>query len=313
MNTLAVVLEAPERLALSRLELDPAGRRRCRRRYRVERHQHRHRAAALVRPDAAVPRHGLSAGARLRVGRPRRRRRDPLRWRVGERVFVPGARCFGEVRGLFGGAAARLVVPAARVVPIDERSRRAGRSAGAGRDRLSRHRRRRRCAGLIVGHGVLGRLLARLAIAAGGEPRPSGSATRQRAGGADGYRVIDPDRRYAPRLRVRSTTSAAIGLLDTLIARLAPAARSCWPASTASRCPSPFRRPSCARPGIRVAAEWRRADLVAVKALVETGALSLDGLITHRRRRRRMPPTAYRTAFDDPACLKMVLDWRACA
>src|ERR1700744_2440726 len=32
--------------------------------------------------------------------------------RVGERVFVPGARCFGEVRGLFGGAAAKVVVPA---------------------------------------------------------------------------------------------------------------------------------------------------------------------------------------------------------
>ena len=27
---------------------------------------------------------------------------------VGERVFVPGARCFGEIRGLFGGAAGRL-------------------------------------------------------------------------------------------------------------------------------------------------------------------------------------------------------------
>jgi bacteriochlorophyllide a dehydrogenase len=24
-------------------------------------------------------------------------------------------------------------------------------------------------------------------------------------------------------------------------------------------------------------------------------------------------PEAYRTAFDDPACLKMVLDWSACA
>src|SRR6478672_10069650 len=28
--------------------------------------------------------------------------------RVGETVFVPGAKCFGEVRGLFGAAASRL-------------------------------------------------------------------------------------------------------------------------------------------------------------------------------------------------------------
>src|SRR5579871_6034427 len=40
---------------------------------------------------------------------------------VGERVFVAGARCFGTVRGLFGGAAARVVVPGARVTPFEER------------------------------------------------------------------------------------------------------------------------------------------------------------------------------------------------
>ena len=39
--------------------------------------------------------------------------------RGGEFVFVPGARCFTEVRGLFGGAAARLVVPGARVSAIN--------------------------------------------------------------------------------------------------------------------------------------------------------------------------------------------------
>src|SRR5215471_9296823 len=30
---------------------------------------------------------------------------------IGDWVFVPGARCFGSVRGLFGGAASCLVVP----------------------------------------------------------------------------------------------------------------------------------------------------------------------------------------------------------
>src|SRR5271155_6059920 len=40
--------------------------------------------------------------------------------RVGDWVFVPGARCFGDVRGLFGGAASRLVVPGSRATSIDE-------------------------------------------------------------------------------------------------------------------------------------------------------------------------------------------------
>src|SRR5215471_12610932 len=45
---------------------------------------------------------------------------------VGERVFVPGARCFSSVRGLFGGAASRLVVPGARAVRVrDELGERA--------------------------------------------------------------------------------------------------------------------------------------------------------------------------------------------
>ena len=39
---------------------------------------------------------------------------------VGDRVFVAGARCFGEIKGLFGGAASRLIVPGNRAVAIGE-------------------------------------------------------------------------------------------------------------------------------------------------------------------------------------------------
>jgi 3-hydroxyethyl bacteriochlorophyllide a dehydrogenase len=59
---------------------------------------------------------------------------------------------------------------------------------------------------------------------------------------------------------------------------------------------------------IRVAAEWAPQDLTAVVALIDAGALSLDGLITHRRPAAQAAE-AYATAFTDAACLKMVLDW----
>ncbi|MGB7206324.1 MAG: alcohol dehydrogenase catalytic domain-containing protein, partial [Anderseniella sp.] len=36
----------------------------------------------------------------------------------GDRVFVPGARCFGDIKGLFGGAASRVITPASRVVRV---------------------------------------------------------------------------------------------------------------------------------------------------------------------------------------------------
>ena len=58
----------------------------------------------------------------------------------------------------------------------------------------------------------------------------------------------------------------------------------------------------------RVAAEWTPADLSAVAVEIESGALSLDGLITHRAPAREAE-AAYRTAFSDPSCLKLLLDW----
>src|SRR6056297_451159 len=62
----------------------------------------------------------------------------------------------------------------------------------------------------------------------------------------------------------------------------------------------------------RVAAEWTREDLAATAALIENGALSLGGLISHRAPAEQAPD-AYRTAFEDPACLKMILNWKEAA
>ena len=63
---------------------------------------------------------------------------------------------------------------------------------------------------------------------------------------------------------------------------------------------------------IRVAAQWQPSDLAAVRGLAESGRLPLEGLITHRSEAMQAD-AAYRTAFGDPACLKMILDWRACS
>jgi 3-hydroxyethyl bacteriochlorophyllide a dehydrogenase len=63
---------------------------------------------------------------------------------------------------------------------------------------------------------------------------------------------------------------------------------------------------------IRIAAEWTPEDLTATRALVESGALSLSGLITHHGD-PRSAATAYETAFSDPSCLKMILDWSKAA
>ena len=59
---------------------------------------------------------------------------------------------------------------------------------------------------------------------------------------------------------------------------------------------------------IRIAAEWTPEDLIATRSLIESGALSLAGLITHTRP-AAAAPEAYETAFTDANCLKMILDW----
>jgi 3-hydroxyethyl bacteriochlorophyllide a dehydrogenase len=46
-----------------------------------------------------------------------------------------------------------------------------------------------------------------------------------------------------------------------------------------------------------------------VSELAASGAFSLDGLITHHETSTHAS-RAYRTAFSDAGCLKMVLDWR---
>lgn len=115
-------------------------------------------------------------------------------FRAGQSVFVPGASCFGDIRGLFGATASRLVVPAKRVVPIDAQLREQGillaLAATAYHALAAPHA---VAPQLIIGHGVLGRLLARIAIARGDAPPTVWETNPVRAHGAEGYAVVHPD------------------------------------------------------------------------------------------------------------------------
>jgi len=232
---------------------------------------------------------------------------------VGARVFVPGARCFGEVRGLFGGAASRLVVPGAKALPIweglGERGVLLALAATAYHAVASPGS---LLPDLVIGHGVLGRLIARLVLALGGAAPTVWETNPVRTAGAEGYPVVDPiadDRRD---YRAIHDVSGDSTILDSLIARLAPGGEIVLAGFYADRLSFAFPPAFMREARLRVAAEWRESDLEAVKALIEEGRLSLDGLITHHNP-ATAAPEAYRTAFGDPACLKMVLDWRACA
>ncbi|MCC6007399.1 MAG: chlorophyll synthesis pathway protein BchC [Rhodobacteraceae bacterium] len=232
-------------------------------------------------------------------------------FRVGDHVFVPGASCYGPVRGLFGGAARRLVTRADRAVRIDPQLEAEGallalaataRHAVAGLGN--------RLPDLVVGHGVLGRLLARLTIAAGAPAPMVWEIDETRHAGAEGYEVRHPDADERRDYACIYDATGAPDLLNTLIGRMARGGEIVLAGFYTQPLSFAFPPAFMKEARIRIAAEWTRDDLVATRALVESGALSLSGLITHSVA-AEAAPEAYETAFTDPACLKMILNWGA--
>ncbi|MCK0151293.1 chlorophyll synthesis pathway protein BchC [Marivita sp. S6314] len=231
------------------------------------------------------------------------------RYKVGDHVFVPGANCYDGVFGLFGGATRRLVTDQDRVTRIDPAHGAEGallalaataRHAMAGLDKS--------VPDLIVGHGVLGRLLARLTIAAGAPAPTVWEIDPDRAAGADGYEVVHPDKDERRDYKSIYDASGNGGLLNDLVGRIVKGGEIVLAGFYTQPLQFSFPPAFMKEARFRVAAEWAREDLTATRTLVENGALSLDGLITHQAAASDAPG-AYRTAFEDPTCLKMILNW----
>jgi bacteriochlorophyllide a dehydrogenase len=229
--------------------------------------------------------------------------------KAGESVFVPGAACYKDVRGLFGGSSSRVVVPASRLIAIPD---------GLGEDAtllaLAATAYHAVIAGqklpeLIIGHGVLGRLLARIVLALDGPDPVVWETNAARRTGAQPYRVLDPEADSRRDYPVIVDASGADGLLNRLIARLAHGGEIVLAGFYEEPLSFVFPPAFMKEARIRIAAEFKPADLAGVMALIEKGRLSLSGLITHRTRPDDVAG-AYRTAFTDPECLKMILDWR---
>ncbi|WP_431281975.1 chlorophyll synthesis pathway protein BchC [Humitalea sp. 24SJ18S-53] len=318
MDTVAIVMTAPQAMAVRRLDLTPPGE-----------------SDVVVDVDWSgistgterllwsgrmpsfpgmgyplVP--GYEAVGRVTAAGKASGRRD------GDTVFVPGARCFGmldgmEVRGLFGGAAKRLVVPGARTTRIKPSLGEHGILMALAA--TAWHAISAAAAlppDLIVGHGVLGCLLARLTLLTGAAPPTVWETQAARLTGAAEYPVLRPEDDERRDYRAIYDASGDAAALDGLIARLAPGGEIVLAGFYADRVSFAFPPAFMREARLRVAAEWRHADMLAVAEMIAEGRLCLDGLITHRAPAEQAEH-AYRTAFDDVACLKLVLDWRSAA
>lgn len=229
---------------------------------------------------------------------------------VGASVFVPGAHCFESARSLFGASASQLVVNAARVVPLEENL---GASGVAFALAATAHH---AIAGgarpdLIVGHGVLGRLIARLAVLDGHEPPTVWERNPERHAGADGYRVIAPGDDERRDYRSIYDASGDETLIDELVSRLAKGGEIVLAGFYPGRVSFAFAPAFMREVRFRTASEWGADDIDVVSRLVGSGRLSLDGLVSHVKSASTVA-NAYATAFTDPDCLKLALDWRDC-
>lgn len=226
--------------------------------------------------------------------------------RVGEMVFVPGGHCFEGAASLFGGSAGYLVVPGARAVPIGLSDPREGvllALAATAHHAVSGGR----LPDLIIGHGVLGRLAARLVIALGG-PAPVVWETNPVRRKVGDYQVISPADDGHRGYRSVCDLSGDSGIIDKVLAHCERGAEINLAGFYSDRCGFSFPAAFMKEMRLRISAEWLPADLEAVSDLVRDRRLSLSGLITHEFPAERAPE-AYQVAFTQADCLKMLLSW----
>ena len=312
MHTLAIVLSAPERLSLSRVETIPPGEKDLvvdvdfsgistgtERLLWTGRMPHFPGMGYPLVPGYESIGRVVDAGAQMRH-------------RVGETVFVPGSTNYVDVRGLFGGSARRVVVPAARVATLTQNA-----NADAVLLALAATAHHALAVAsspidLIIGHGALGRLLARITIAAGHAAPTVWEVNAARSAGAQGYSVINPQDDDRKNYRSICDVSGDANILDQLIAHLSPGGEIILAGFYDERPNFAFAPAFMREMRLRIAAQWQPNDLAAVQALIAQDQLDLSGIITHQQE-ASTAPAAYRTAFDNVDCLKMVLDWRACS
>lgn len=234
-------------------------------------------------------------------------------WAVGDSVFLPGSYAFQGVQNIFGGSGERLVVPHERAVKLDPAwgakgvllalAATAHHVFTVGRDNLPLA-----YPDLIIGHGIMGRLLARMVIAAG-KPAPVVWETQTiRQKGALGYEVIHPDQDMRKDYRCICDVSGDSGILNRVIPKMAAGGEIVLAGFYKQDLSFAYAPAFMREASIRVAAQWKKHDLDAVVAMFHDGSLPLEGLITHTEKAAHAQ-RAYEIAFGDPECLKMIVEW----
>ena len=234
--------------------------------------------------------------------------------KIGDMVFVPGADCYsGSVKSLFGGAAPMIISAPNRLIKIDSTMGCNGALfalAATARHAIAGFG--NKMPDVIVGHGVLGRLLARLVILAGEKPPIVWEKNILRHSGATDYEVVLPEYDERSDYDCIFDVSGDSEILDSLIGRVRKGGEVVLAGFYPERLEFGFAQAFLKEVSLRVSAEFTPEDVATTKLLIEDGSLSFDGLISNVSSAKEANE-AYNIAFNNAECLKMVLDWRNAA
>jgi 3-hydroxyethyl bacteriochlorophyllide a dehydrogenase len=227
----------------------------------------------------------------------------------GQAVFIPGSRGFTDVAGLFGGAAKHLIVPSARLIPLPDTP---GESSVLLALAATAVHAVRRCGAdrapdLVIGNGVLGRLIARCTKALYGNTVTLWEASPERQQ-TDGNPVFTHATDARNDYQLIIDVSGDHQIIDQAVAHMTQGATLVLAGFYHSALHFDFAPAFMREITIKIAAEWHRDDITTAAELIAESKLFIDDLVTHR-----YPATeaasAYREAFTNPDCLKTILDW----
>lgn len=233
---------------------------------------------------------------------------------IGKRVYVGGNYGFIGVNPAFGGQSAHIVAPQSHLTELGALTdpqgvmlalaatalhgvEQAGIQAGAPRV-------------LVLGQGVVGQLAARIAKARGAHVTVTDRIESRLALSVADEKWLIAD---APPAMPPSPFDALIDATGKMEA-IAPFLMATQKGGRVvllgyyEAVHLPYMPVFLRELALIASKEWAAGDLARARDLIAAGALEVDSLITHRLGADQ-PARAFDIAFNNPACIKLALDW----
>jgi len=233
---------------------------------------------------------------------------------VGDEVFVGGSMCYTDVVAAFGGQSSRLIKRAAQVVPLNGIPPAQAPLLALAATALHGVRRLGDVSGrrvAVLGLGAVGQLAAGFLVAAGAEVIAI-DRSAERLASSPGHEKLDVSN--AP-LDEMLTVPVAFAIEATGVSsEIATCARALEPGgaivllSYYDTLTTSFSDLFVKESALLPSREWTPADLFAARDIIAGEAVDLGPLARHVVPIERYE-SAYRTAFEDPSILKVVLQW----